>query len=104
MHALRVRGAVPALVCGTLFAFALLPGHAHPTNPVTQDPTRGEPVPCASSDAAMPRGLAAVLPPGATDPARNLEALKNPFMSGVAMQLNWRDLEPVQDKPDWSRL
>jgi hypothetical protein len=25
-------------------------------------------------------------------------------MSAVAIQVNWRDLEPVQDKPDWSRL
>jgi hypothetical protein len=105
MHALRVRGAVLALVGGTLFALALLPGRAHAADQVSQGPTRGESVPCASSDAAMPRGLAVVLPPGATrDPARNLEALRNPFMSAVAIQLNWRDLESVQDKPDWSRL
>jgi hypothetical protein len=53
----------------------------------------------------MPRGLAATLPPGAfRDPAKTLEALRNPFMSAVAIQVNWRDLEPVQDKPDWSRL
>ena len=52
----------------------------------------------------MPRGLVVVLPLGATDAARNLEAVRNPFMSGVASQLNWRDLEPVQDKIDWSRL
>ena len=104
MHALRVRGAVLALVGGTLFALALLPGHAQAADQVSQGPTRGESVPCASSDAAMPRGLAVVLPLGARDPARNLEALRNPFMSAVAIQLNWRDLEPVQGKPDWSRL
>jgi len=25
-------------------------------------------------------------------------------MSGVAVQINWRDIEPVQGSPDWSRL
>jgi hypothetical protein len=25
-------------------------------------------------------------------------------MSGVAIQINWRDIEPVQGRPDWSRL
>ena len=25
-------------------------------------------------------------------------------MSGVAVQINWRDIEPVQGKPDWSKL
>ena len=34
----------------------------------------------------------------------NLQALNNPFMSGVAVQINWRDIEPVQGKPDWSKL
>ena len=104
MHALRVRGAVPAVLGGTLFALALLPGHAQPADPVSRGPTRGESVACGSGDAAMPRGLAVELPPGARDAARNLEALRNPFMSAVAMQINWRDLEPVQGKPDWSRL
>jgi hypothetical protein len=30
--------------------------------------------------------------------------LNNPFVSGVAVQINWRDIEPVQGKPDWSKL
>ena len=30
--------------------------------------------------------------------------MKNPFISGVAVQINWRDIEPVQGKPDWSKL
>jgi hypothetical protein len=25
-------------------------------------------------------------------------------MRGVAVQLNWRDIEPLEGKPDWSRL
>jgi hypothetical protein len=30
--------------------------------------------------------------------------LSNPFISGVAVQMNWRDIEPAQGKPDWSNL
>jgi hypothetical protein len=33
-----------------------------------------------------------------------LKALKNPFISGVAMQIHWSDIEPIQGKPDWSKL
>jgi hypothetical protein len=60
---------------------------------------------CASSDDATPNGLAVVLPPGEKGyKSGNLEALNNPFVSGVAVQINWRDIEPVQGKPDWSKL
>ncbi|HXW51377.1 MAG TPA: hypothetical protein VEJ41_05250 [Candidatus Acidoferrales bacterium] len=31
-------------------------------------------------------------------------ALKNPYISGVAYQVHWSDIEPVQGKPDWSKL
>jgi hypothetical protein len=34
----------------------------------------------------------------------DLAALNNPSISGVALQIHWRDLEPVQGKPDWSKL
>ena len=37
-------------------------------------------------------------------PRLNLEPLHNPFISGVALQIRWRDLEPVQGRPDWSKL
>jgi hypothetical protein len=30
--------------------------------------------------------------------------LNNSFISGVGVQINWRDIEPVEGKPDWSRL
>jgi hypothetical protein len=33
-----------------------------------------------------------------------LEVLSDSSMSGVAAQINWRDIEPVRDKPDWSKL
>src|SRR5271165_3421310 len=66
---------------------------------------RQKAVRCASSDDATPNGLAVVLPPGEKGyKSGNLEALNNPFVSGVAVQINWRDIEPVQGKPDWSKL
>jgi hypothetical protein len=66
---------------------------------------RKETVRCASSDDSTPSGLAFVLPSaGKWDQSRNLQALNNSFISGVGVQINWRDIEPVQGKPDWSRL
>src|SRR6202049_4581439 len=83
----------------SLAAPAQRPDHAHPP------PQRREAVRCASSDDATPNGLAVVLPPGEKGyKSGNLEALNNPFVSGVAVQINWRDIEPVQGKPDWSKL
>jgi hypothetical protein len=34
----------------------------------------------------------------------DLRALDNPFISGIALQIHWRDIEPVQGQPDWSKL
>jgi len=62
-------------------------------------------LPCASTDDTKPRGLAVVLHSGEKNyHSMNLQALNNPFMSGVSVQINWRDIEPVQGKPDWSKL
>src|SRR5262249_13657560 len=38
------------------------------------------------------------------DRSLDLRTLDNPFISGVALQIHWRDLEPVQGQPDWSKL
>ena len=66
-------------------------------------PQRPQAVPCASSDDATPSGLAVVLPPGEKGyKSGNFEALRNPFVSGIAVQINWRDIEPVEGNPDWS--
>jgi hypothetical protein len=32
------------------------------------------------------------------------KAIKNPFISGVAFQIHWREIEPVEGRPDWSKL
>jgi hypothetical protein len=55
------------------------------------------------SDATIPSGLTVVLPSGRYQ-SLNLQALNSAFMSGVAVEINWRDIEPVQGKPDWSKL
>ncbi len=57
----------------------------------------------ALADLPIPNGLVVVLPPrklGGVDP----RLLNNPFINGIAAQINWRDIEPVQGQPDWSRL
>ena len=33
-----------------------------------------------------------------------LRALKNPYIRGVALQIRWRDIEPVRGQPNWSKL
>jgi hypothetical protein len=70
-----------------------------------QDVHRRQAIPCASTASAIPSGLAVVLPSHDTrDQSVNLRALNNSFMNGVHVQINWRDIEPVEGKPDWSRL
>ncbi len=34
----------------------------------------------------------------------NLQVLSNLCMSGVAVQINWRDIQPVEGKPNWPQL
>jgi hypothetical protein len=58
---------------------------------------------CASTHDTIPRGLVVVLHK-ANYQSMNLQTLNNPFMSGVSVQIDWRDIEPVQGKPDWSKL
>jgi hypothetical protein len=57
----------------------------------------------ASPDNSLPRGLVVVIR-NTPDRALDLRALNNPTISGVAFQIRWSDIEPVQGKPDWSRL
>jgi hypothetical protein len=59
----------------------------------------------ASSDGSVPSGLVVVI---ANKPQKagslDLRALQNPSISGVAFQVHWADLEPVEGQPDWSKL
>jgi hypothetical protein len=99
----RLQYAVRVLLGIYISSWTLLPARAQPTNLVDQDLKRQEIVRCASTDATTPSGLAVVLASGKYQ-SLNLQALNNAFMSGVAVQINWRDIEPVQGKPDWSKL
>jgi hypothetical protein len=84
-----------------LFSSTFLPAYAQHD----QDLKRQATPPCGSTEDTTPSGIAIVLPPGEKGyKSGDLEALNNPFMSGVAVQINWRDIEPVQGKPDWSKL
>jgi hypothetical protein len=60
--------------------------------------------PSASLGTSLPNGLVVVLENKPQEPRLNLQALNNPFISGVALQIRWRDVEPVQGKPDWSKI
>ncbi len=51
-----------------------------------------------------PRGLVVVIENKPQEPRLDLAAVKNPFISGVAVQIRWRDIEPVEGRPDWSKL
>ncbi len=57
-----------------------------------------------SIDAPVPSGLVAVIKNTPQSGSLDLGALKNPYINGVALQIHWSDIEPIQGKPDWSRL
>jgi hypothetical protein len=91
-----LRCAAGVLAGACLSSVTALPALAEP---------KAETARCASSSELTPGGLAVVIPSGERkDPSRDIEALNNPYISGVAIQMNWRDIEPVQGQPDWSKL
>ena len=105
MRISRLRCVLLGISLLSCLSWTSLPARAQRQDPADPAPQRREAVRCASSDDATPNGLAVVLPPGEKGyKSGNLEALNNPFVSGVAVQINWRDIEPVQGKPDWSKL
>jgi len=85
----RPQGAVVALSCAVLLCVA----DARAANGPPQTP----------ADDSLPSGLVVVIENKA---ARELDlrALNNPYVRGVALQIRWRDIEPEEGKPDWSRL
>jgi hypothetical protein len=64
-----------------------------------------ETVQCARGGNALPNGPVVLLPSGEKNyRSMKLQLLSNPSMSGVAVQVNWSDIEASEDKPDWSQL
>jgi len=85
------------VLLGVFLLWALLSAQAQPNGLVDQDVKRREPLPCASTADTIPSGLAVVLPPRREGiQIGEFRSLNNPFVSGVAVQINWRDIEPVQ--------
>jgi len=70
---------------------------------LVSNPEGPEP-PCAAADSSTPSGLVVVIIDKPQLHALDLRALRNPCINGVALQIHWADLEPVQGKPDWSKL
>jgi hypothetical protein len=61
-------------------------------------------VPQPSAAVSPPNGLVVVLENRPGQDRLDLQSLNNPSISGVALQIRWRDIEPAQEKPDWSKL
>lgn len=99
----RLPWGVRVLLGICLLSWTVPPAPAQSKSPGDQDLKGRETVRNASTDDMIPSGLAVVLPSGRYHSLK-LEALHNVFMSGVAVQINWRDIEPVEGKPDWSKL
>jgi hypothetical protein len=58
----------------------------------------------ASTDDSAPGGLVVVIVDKPKQNRLDLRALDNTSISGVALQIHWGDIEPVDGKPDWSKL
>lgn len=88
---------------GILARIALVVACVMLPSPTGLQADTGQPRPSAGH--AVPSGLVVVI---ANKPQekRSLDsrALNNPFISGVAFQIHWSDIEPVQGRPDWSKL
>ena len=57
-----------------------------------------------SSPLQPPDGLVVVLENKPGESQLDLQALSNPYIRGVALQIRWRDIEPVEGQPNWSKL
>jgi hypothetical protein len=57
-----------------------------------------------ASDSSLPHGLVVVLENKPEQKQLDLRTLNNPLISGVALQIRWRDIEWVQGQPNWSKL
>ena len=61
----------------------------------------------ASTDDSAPSGLV-VVRHVSDSPQQDRQlydkAIKNPFIRGVAFQIHWSEIEPVEGRPDWSKL
>src|ERR1700674_4816017 len=76
-------------------------------SPLPLFPTAGMAEPAqslASTANSLLSGLVVVIENKPQSDRLDLRALNSPFISGVALQIRWRDIEPVEGKPDWTKL
>ena len=96
MRASQLRATLPVLLGICLLYGGLPPARAQqPSQPQTS---------CASTNNAWPGGIVVVIIDKPQSRSLDLRALSNPCISGVALQIHWADLEPVQGQPEWSKL
>jgi hypothetical protein len=101
MRISRLQRATRALIGICLLSSIWPPAHAQPKQGIES----GNGLQCTSAGNTTPHGLAVLLPSGEKNyQSMNLQVLNNPYISGVAVQINWRDIEPIQGKPDWTQL
>jgi hypothetical protein len=96
MAHMLMRRAVPTVAIALVLASAVL------QLPAAAMEKPGQPG--AVAGIALPSGLVVVLTTKDLGEPKWREAVKNPSMSGVALQIHWSDLEPAEGKPDWSKL
>ncbi len=60
--------------------------------------------PSTSTNRLVPSGLVVVIRNTPQSGSLDSQALNNPYISGVALQIHWSDIEPVEGNPDWSKL
>jgi hypothetical protein len=102
MSVSKLRWAVRIRLCVCLLLWTVASARAQLRDP-DAGYMRGEALPCGSTRDWIPTGLAVLFPSGDYQ-NMNLHVLNNPFISGVAVQINWRDIEPFPGQPDWSKL
>jgi hypothetical protein len=57
-----------------------------------------------AQSAQTPNGLVVVIENRPQENRLDLRALDNPYISRVALQIHWSDIEAAQGNPDWSKL
>jgi len=57
-----------------------------------------------SAGQSAPNGLVVVIEDKPNVKQLDLKSLNNPYISGVALQIHWSDLEPTEGNPNWSKL
>lgn len=76
----------------------------YPKPSETQDSEASRNGPQASTDNSVPNGLVVVIENKPQQDQLDLRALSNASISGVALQIDWGDLESAEGKPNWSKL